>query len=176
MKKELKAVFITVAILAVLQLVGGTIYTAITAAREKEYTYVSCVVVSVETETATSGEEDQTDSEGVSVTIKSVTVEYENESGEKVTAHLADFPQSFSVGTTLSARYKDDPLNLSTAKTDWFTPVFLLVLGGLYLLTVICMLLFQKRAGLYAIRDAKDDDEELSDEDSDGELNLDVEL
>lgn len=147
MKREFKTLWIAVAVLAVLQLIGGTIYTAATAARERDYTYVECTVVDVR----------KTEQEDT-LTIEEITVSYTDADGNTVTAKMADFPASFSVGSTFEGRYTDDPYLISAEDTDWFTPVFLLILGGAYAIGDIVALLLRKRVGLYAMEDIQDED------------------
>lgn len=146
MKKELKTLWIVVAVLAVLQIVGGCIYTGWTAVKEKTYTYVDCTVMAV-----------QSTINGDSVTIDGITVSYVNEQGQTVMAQMADFPTSFAEGETFRARYQDDPLTLSVRQTDWFTPVFLLILGLAYALFDLGALLLRKKMGLYALVDITED-------------------
>lgn len=142
MKKELKTIWIVVAVLSVLQILGGIAYTAMTAAKERNFTYVDCTVVSVQ-----STQDDDT------VHIQGVTVTYLDREGNTVTAQLQDIPERFAVGETLQGRYEDDPLKISTEKTDWFTPVFLIVLGTAYGLFDVAAWLLRKKMGLYALED-----------------------
>lgn len=146
MKREFKTLWIAVAVLAVLQLIGGTIYTAATAARERDFTYVKCTVVDVRVT-----EQEDT------VTIEAITVTYTDADGNTVTAQMADFPASFSVGSTFEGRYTDDPHRISAEDTDWFTPVFLLILGGVYAIGDIVAFALRKKLGLYAMVDVKDE-------------------
>lgn len=159
MKKELKVLCITVAVLAVLQLIGGIFYTAMTAREEKKYTYVECTITSVQ-----SKEEDDT------VTIEGITVSYIGNDGQTVIAQMVDFPSSFSVGETFTGRFKDDPLLISAEQTDWFTPVFLIILGAAYALIDITLFLLRKKMGLYAMESVADDyiyEDESDDESED---------
>lgn len=159
MKKEFKIIFITVAVLSVLQLIGGTVYTAWTASQDELYTYVDCTVVSVQSVT-----------EGDTLKIEGITVSYVNENGEVVTAQMEDFPSSFSIGEVFSGRYLDDPLSISAKKTDWFTPVFLIILGAAYAIFDLIAFLLRKKMGLYAMvspYDYEDDEDEIADEDTD---------
>lgn len=142
MKKGLVTLFILVAVLAVAQITGGIVYTVLTAENEARYTYVEATVKDVETE---KGEDD-------SVTVKSITVTYIGADGE-VEATMKDFPSKFSIGTTFTARYDEDPTLLSTESTDWFTPIFLIILGVLYALGDAIALLNRKNIGLYALSD-----------------------
>ncbi len=167
MKKEFRTLWIAVAVLAVLQLVGGGVYTAWTAHCEKQYTYVTCTVISV-----SSSKQEGDDA----VTIDGITVSYVNEQGETVVAEMEDFPSSFAVGESFSGRYSDDPTRISAKQTDWFTPVFLIVLGMGYALFDILTFIFRKKMGLYAMvspAEELSDDEEYEDdtEEYDGEEN-----
>ncbi len=157
MKKELKVICITVAVLAVLQLVGGIFYTAMTAKEEKSYTYVECTILSVQ-----SKKEDDT------VIIEGITVSYLGSYGQTVVAQMADFPSSFAEGETFTGRFRDDPLLISAEHTDWFTPVFLIVLGAAYAVIDITLFLLRKKMGLYAMESVADDYiyEDESDEES----------
>lgn len=146
MKKDLRTVWIVVMVLAVLQIAGGSYFTLRTALYEKNYTYVDCTVVSVQS----TQEED-------SLLVQGITVSYVNEAGETVLAQMEDFPSSFSVGSTFRARYEQDPYSISAQETDWFTPVFLLVLGAGYGLFGLAALLLRKKMGLYAMEDVSDD-------------------
>lgn len=146
MRREFKTLWIAVAVLAVLQLIGGTIYTAATAARERDFTYVECTIVDVKTT-----EQEDT------VTIEEITVSYTDADGNTVTAKMADFPASFSVGSTFEGRYTDDPHKISAQTTDWFTPVFLLILGGAYAIGDIVAFALRKKMGLYAMVDIRDE-------------------
>lgn len=148
MKKELKTLWIVVAVLAVLQIVGGSVYTGWTAVKEKTHTYVDCTVMAVQSTT-----------DGDSVTIDGITVSYVNGEGQTVVAQMADFPTSFAEGYTFRARYQDDPLTLSVQQTDWFTPVFLLILGLAYGLLDLLALLLRKKMGLYALVDITEDEQ-----------------
>lgn len=165
MKKELKILWITVAVLAVLQLIGGTIYTVWTAKEEQKYTYVECTIVSVQSKK----EED-------TVIIEGITVSYLGDDGTTVIAEMADFPSSFSVGTVFTGRFKNDPLKISAEDTDWFTPVFLIVLGGMYAIIDIALLLFRKKMGLYAMESVADDHiyEDDPDEDTDEDISSEI--
>lgn len=142
MKKGLVTLFILVAVLAVAQITGGIVYTVMTAKQEARYTYVEATVKEVE---IVSGEND-------SVTVNSITVTYIGADGERE-AKMKNFPSKFSVGTTFTARYDDDPTLLSIESTDWFTPIFLIVLGLLYALGDIIALVNKKNIGLYALSD-----------------------
>lgn len=142
MKKEMKTLWIVVAVLAVLQIIGGSVYTAMTAIRERDFTYVDCTIVSV-----------QTTQEGDTVQVNGVTVTYTDAAGKTVTAEMLDFPERFSVGQTFRGRYENDPRKISAEKTDWFTPVFLIVLGAAYGLFDVAALLLRKKMGLYALAD-----------------------
>lgn len=155
MKKELKTLWIVVAVLAVLQIVGGCIYTGWTVAKDRTYTYVDCTVVSV-----------QSTKKDDIVTIDAVIVSYVNEQGQTVLAQMADFPASFAESSTFRGRYLDDPLTLSAQQTDWFTPVFLLILGLAYALFDLGALLLRKKMGLYALEDISEDEqqEEMTEE------------
>lgn len=162
MKKELKVICITVAVLAVLQLVGGIFYTAMTAKEEKSYTYVECTIVWVQRK-----EDDDTTGDDT-VAIEGITVSYIGDDGQTVVAQMADFPSSFSVGETFTGRFRDDPLLISAEHTDWFTPVFLIVLGAAYAVIDIILFLLRKKMGLYAMESVADDYiyEDESDEES----------
>ncbi len=142
MKKELKTLWLVIAVLAVLQIFGGSVYTAMTAAKERDYTYVDCTIVSV-----------QSTQDGDTVQIQSVTVTYLNTEGNTVTAQLQDLPERFSVGETFRGRYENDPEKISAEKTDWFTPIFLIVLGAAYGLFDVAAWLLRKKMGLYALGD-----------------------
>lgn len=156
MKKQYKTLLIIVTVLAVLQIIGGIVYTSIVGVQEKEYTYVTCTVVEVETEQ----QEDE------SYIVKGITVTYENDKGEAVTATMQDFPSSFAEGKSFEARYKDNPLSLSAQKTDWFTPVFLLCLGVCYAIGAIVMFAMRKKMGLYALdNEVKNDDVTIDEDD-----------
>ncbi len=153
MKKELKTLWIAVVVLAVLQLIGGTIYTAATAANEKNFTYVDCTVLSVQ-----SKQEEDT------LIVTGITVSYTDDAGNAVVAEMADFPASFSVGSVFEGRYSDDPLLISAETTDWFTPVFLIVLGAAYGLFALITWSLRKKMGLYAMEDISEEpifDEEM---------------
>lgn len=145
MKKELKTFWIVVAVLAVLQIIGGCAYTAMTAIKERNFTYVVCTVVSV-----------QTTQDGDTVQVQEITVNYTDTTGNTVTAEMIDFPERFSVGETFQGRYENDPLKISAEKTDWFTPVFLIILGVAYGLFDVAALLLRKKMGLYALADISD--------------------
>lgn len=145
MKKELKTIWVVVAVLAVLQILGGSVYTAMTAAKERNYTYVDCTIVSV-----------QSTQDDDSVQIQSVTVTYLDREGNTVTAQLQDLPERFAVGETIRGRYADDPQKISTEKTDWFTSVFLIVLGTAYGLFDVGAWLLRKKMGLYALEDVSE--------------------
>lgn len=145
MKKELKTIWVVVAVLAVLQILGGSVYTAMTATKERSFTYVDCTVVSVQS----------TQDEGT-VQIQGVTVTYLDGKGNTVTAQLQDLPERFAVGESIRGRYDDDPLKISTEKTDWFTPVFLIVLGTAYGLFDVVAWLLRKKMGLYALEDVSE--------------------
>lgn len=153
MKRELKTLWIVVAVLAVLQIVGGSIYTAITAVRERNYTYVDCTVVSV-----------KTTPDGENFRVEGITVSYADSTGNTVTADMVDFPSSFSVGSTFRGRYEQDPKAVSAEHTDWFTPVFLIVLGAVYALADIGALLLRKKMGLYALNEITDEEEPQTEE------------
>ncbi len=155
MKKQYKTLLIIIAVLAVLQIVGGIVYTSIVGAQEKEYTYVTCTVVKVETEQ----QEDE------SYLVTGITVTYENDKGETITATMQDFPSSFAEGKSFEARYKDNPLSLSAEKTDWFTPVFLLCLGVCYAIGAIVMYAMRKKMGLYALDNEEKDDTPINEDD-----------
>lgn len=142
MKKELKTLWITVVVLAVLQLIGGIAYTAWTAQCERRYTYVDCTVVSVST---SQGEE-----EGALI-VEGITVSYVADGGGTVIAEMEDFPSSFAVGESFRGRYSDDPSLISAKTTDWFTPVFLIILGAMYALAAAVMFILRKKMGLYAM-------------------------
>lgn len=142
MKKDLRTVWIVVMVLAVLQIAGGSYFTLRTALYEKNYTYVDCTVVSV-----------QSIQEEDSLQVQGITVSYVNEAGETVLAQMEDFPSTFSVGSTFRGRYEQDPYRLSAQETDWFTPVFLVVLGLVYGLGGLGALLLRKKMGLYAMED-----------------------
>lgn len=153
MKKELKTLWIAVVVLAVLQLIGGAVYTAATAANEKNFTYVDCTVLSVQS---------QEEEDGLIIT--GITVSYVDDGGNTVVAEMADFPASFSVGSVFEGRYSDDPQLISAETTDWFTPVFLIVLGAAYGLFALITWLLRKKMGLYAMEDISEDpisDEEM---------------
>ncbi len=162
MKKSLVTLFVVVAVLAVLLIAGGIAYTVLTAEKESAYTYVEATVKEVETEPSDDA-----------VTIKKVTVTYTGADGEEVTAVMEDFPEKFSVGSTFTARYSVDPLTLSAEKTDWFTPIFMLVLGVAYALGDAIAFFNRKKFGLYALSDGggdvatEDDDWSLADNDED---------
>lgn len=145
MKKELKTVWIVVAVLAILQIIGGSIYTLHTAEQEKRYTYVACTI-----------EEIRTKQDGDSLIVEGITVSYRADDGSTVTAQMVDFPPRFSEGDTLQGRYVDDPLKISAQQTDWFTPVFLIVLGVAYAAFDVAALLLRKKLGLYALQNAKE--------------------
>lgn len=142
MKKELKTLWIAVVVLAVLQLIGGIAYTSWTAHCERQYTYVDCTVVSVST---SQGEE-----EGA-LTVEGITVSYVASGGETVIAEMEDFPSSFAIGESFRGRYSDDPTLISAKTTDWFTPVFLIILGAMYALAAAVMFILRKKMGLYAM-------------------------
>lgn len=153
MKKEIKIIFTVVAVLAVLQIAGGIVYTAYTCKKEKTYTYVDCTVLSVETEKS---EDDD------KVIVKGVTVSYLSGDGQTVVAKMKDLPSSFKEGSVFKARYSDDPCLVSVETTDWFTPICLLVLGISYAAGDLIFLLVRKKLGLYAFKDA-DEDENFQD-------------
>lgn len=162
MKKEFKTIWWTITVLAVLQLVGGIIYTSYTAKLEREFTYVECTVTDVQTKKDEDSEDEN------AFIIEKVVVTYKNSAGEMVDAEMAYYPQSFAVGTTFTARYTDDPHTLSAEHTDWFTPIFLIVLGAVYAITAAALLIFRKHTGLYAMESPTDEyDEEASPERSD---------
>lgn len=146
MKREFKTLWIAVAVLAVLQLIGGTIYTAATAARERTYTYVECTVIDVRVTEQEEG-----------VTVEAITVSYTDANGNAVIAEMIDFPSKFSLGSTFEGRYTDDPHKISAQTTDWFTPVFLLILGGAYAIGDIVAFALRKKMGLYAMVDIQDE-------------------
>lgn len=148
MKKELKTLWITVAVLAVLQIIGGSVYTTMTAVQEKKFTYVDCTVIAVQ---STRNED--------TVTIEGVTVSYRNGEGDTVIAQMTDYPSSFEIGSVFRGRYLNDPEAVSAQVTDWFTPVFLIVLGVGYGLIDVAALLLRKKMGLYALRDYVAEDE-----------------
>lgn len=157
MKKELKTIWIAVAVLALAQIIGGCIFTARTAAAEHSYTYVDCTVVSV-----------RSTQEGDTVTVTGITVSYPDQEGKTVEAQMADFPTKFSVGSKFRGRYQQDPQIVSAQQTDWFTPVFLIVLGVAYALGDLAVLLLRKKMGLYALEETRreePEDEEVISED-----------
>lgn len=153
MKRDLKVLWITVAVLAVLQLVGGAVYTAWTAKCEKQYTYVDCTVISV-----------QSSEDGDALRIEGITVSYTDGEGRTVIAEMEDFPSSFSVGSTFRGRYSNDPLSISAKQTDWFTPTFLIFLGALYALFDILALILRKRMGLYAMESPSETSDDCTNE------------
>lgn len=154
MRKQYKTLLIILVVLAVLQIIGGIVYTTLTGINEKKYTYVTCTVTDVQTEQ----NEDET------FTVIGIEVSYRGEDGQTVYAQMQDFPSSFQVGESFEARYVDDPLSLSQEKTDWFTPVFLLVLGIEYAIGAIVMFAMRKKMGLYALQ-ADDNENAPIDED-----------
>lgn len=161
MKKEFKAIWWTVAVLAVLQLVGGIIYTSYTAKLEREFTYVECTVTDVQTK------KDEDSEDKNALIIERIVVTYKNSAGETVDAEMTDYPQSFAIGTTFTARYTNDPHSLSAEHTDWFTPIFLIVLGAVYAITAAALLIFRKHTGLYAMESPTEEYEESYHEMSD---------
>lgn len=168
MRKELKTLWIAVAVLAVLQILGGIAYTAYTASEDSRYTYVDCTVISVNTH----------DGEDGALIVDGIIVSYVDENGNTVIAEMEDFPSSFSEGSLIGGRFSDDPKKISTARTDWFTPVFLIILGLFYALIDAVALIFRKKAGLYALVDATDEtsadvEDEIGDEDSNENENFD---
>lgn len=157
MKKRIKALFVLLVVLAVLQTVGGIVYLSFTAAEDKLYTDVVCTITEVKT-TVVEPEEDGEESEGETVTIDSITVTYQNENGEEVVATLADYPSSFQgVGTVLNGRYKDNPTSITLVQTDWFTPSFVLVMGIAYAVGTTVLFAMRKRMGWYALDDSEKD-------------------
>lgn len=160
MKREFKIIWLCVAILAVLQLVGGIVYTSYTAKLEREFTYVECTVAEVQTKKDEDSEDEN------ALIIEKIIVTYKNSAGETVDAEMTDYPQSFAIGSTFTGRYTDDPHKISAEHTDWFTPVFLIVLGALYAIADIAALLFRKHTGLYAMEAVGEEYEENADSDS----------
>lgn len=152
MKKQIKALFIVLIVLSVLQIVGGIVYLCLTAVDDKRYTDVVCTISEVKTSVSESDEE-----EDESVTVESIVVTYVNENGETVEATLESFPSSFSVGTKLDGRYKDDPHSITLEKTSWFLPSFILVLGVAYAIGTVVFYLSRKRMGLYALESVSDE-------------------
>ncbi len=159
MKRQVKSFIIVIAVIAVLQIAGGTVYAIHTARNDKQYTYVDCTVVSVDFE-------EKEDNQG---TINGITVSYVNSEGQTVVAKMADYPYKFSVGTVFRARYTDNPELLSAQSADWFTPVLMIVLGVAYAIGDVVLWVIRKKTGLYAlgtIDDSADDDLDDFDDDS----------
>lgn len=157
MKKQIKALFIVLIVLSVLQIVGGIVYLSFTAVNDKLYTEVVCTISEVNTIT---NEEDE------SVTVESVIVTYVNGNGESVEATLESFPSSFSVGTKLDGRYKDDPHSISLEKTNWFLPSFMLALGIAYAIGAVVFYVSRKRMGLYALENVSDEYPDQAEDDA----------
>ncbi len=167
MKRRLRTLLVIIAVLAVFQIVAGALLLSWTVTTEKSYTYVTATITEIQTEKQQNEDGDEY------YTVKSISVAYTNNSGESVVATLADFPYSFELGTVLECRYTDNPLSLSTQTTDWFTPVFTIVLGVVYAIGGTLLFVFRKNFGLYALEDTEkgdfeeeEDDWELDDEQS----------
>lgn len=146
MKRDFKILCTAVAVLAVLQIVCGAAYTVYTVKEDSSYTYVECTVLEVKT-----SQEDE------AVKVEEITVSYMNEEGRSVVARMADFPERFSVGSVFTGRYRDDPMSISAQKTDFFTPVFLIVLGAAYAIADTVFLLMRKKMGFYAMEDVREE-------------------
>lgn len=159
MKKRIKALFVLLVVLAVLQTVGGIVYLSFTAAEDKRYTDVECTITEVKTTVVEPEEpaEDGGESEGESVTIDAIIVTYLNANGEIVEATLADYPSTFQVGTVLNGRYKDNPASITLEQTDWFTPSLLLAMGVAYGIGTIVLFAMRKRMGWYALDEGEKD-------------------
>lgn len=151
MKRQIKTIFIILVVLAVLQIVGGTIYLSFTAVDDKKYTTVECTIHSV---VFTKTEDDE--EEGTSGTIDKVIVTYQNEQGDTIEAELEDYPASFSIGSVFEGRYKDDPYKITLEETDWFTPSFMLAMGIAYAIGTSVLFAMRKRMGWYALDDGQD--------------------
>lgn len=147
MKKQLKTILILLIVIAVLHIVGGIVYISFTAAEDKRYTSVECTISEVNVSKSEANE----DGEGENVTIESVVVTYKNAQGELVEARLADFPQSFEVGSVLNGRYKDDAHSITLDSTDWFTPSLVLFIGGMYGIGAGVLFATRRKAGMYAL-------------------------
>lgn len=139
--KQLKTIWIIIVVLAVLQIIGGSVYTAWTVDNERRYTYVDCVIVDI---TAVA--------DGDSYTVEAVLVEYEAD-GKTVSAKLVDYPSKMEIGTTVHGRYDQSVQEISCKTTDWFTPIFLLCLGVAYAIGAALAFVFRKKMGLYVIVD-----------------------
>lgn len=151
--KQLKIIWIIVVVLAVLQIVGGCVYTAWTVKDEQRYTYVDCVIDGIDSV-----------QDGDNYKIESVTVSYFMD-GASVSAILVDYPAKIELGATLSGRYAENPTEVSCKTTDWFTPIFLICLGVAYAIGAAVAFVLRKKMGLYAIVDEVGGDEELDDDD-----------
>lgn len=159
MKRHLKTLLVVIAVLAVFQIVVGALLLSWTVKTEHSYTYVSATITEIQTEKQQNEDGDEY------YTVKSVSVTYTNDSGESVTATLADFPYSFELGTVVKCRYTDNPLSLSTQTTDWFTPIFTVSLGAIYAIGGTLLFVFRKNFGLYALEDTEKGDFEEEDDD-----------
>ncbi len=163
MRKDFLTIFIAIAILAVLQIVGGTIYTITTAVVESKYTYYDCTIVEIETEKV----ESDTDSEIEQYKIKNVKVSYTLADGTEIIANASYYPTPLAVGDVFVGRVSSDSTSdsVSSETTDWFTPIFMIVLGVVYALIDLLFFVFRKKTGLYALKDVSEEYVEIEDDD-----------
>ncbi len=168
MRRSYLAIWIIIVIFAVLQTVGGAVYLALSIEKENAYTYVDCTIENIVSEP--SGESDET------YIVKSITVSYTNENGEKVIAEMIDFPQSFQEGSTFIGRYLDNPLEISAESKDLSLQYFTLCLGIVYAIAAVLLFVYRRKLGLYALEDVErnmvieeDDDWTLVDDEENNE-------
>lgn len=139
MSRRIKKLLIFLIVVAVMHVIGGTIYFGYTISKNQKYAKAEVTIIKV-------NEEKQDDQ----IIITSLVVKYVEDKIYANEVILSEIPPKFKLGETITVRYqKNNPTNIYISGIDWFTPSVILFIGILYTGIGMTIFISNKKTGIF---------------------------